>query len=64
MAQIKVSIVRRYTKPIKILVEAADAEEAFVKVNNDPVVKAQVEALFGATEYIADVESMEESIDE
>lgn len=64
MAQIKVSIVRRYTKPIKILVEAANAEEAFVKVNTDPAVKAQVEALFGATEYITDVESMEESIDE
>lgn len=64
MAQIKISIVRRYTKPIKILVDAVDAEEAFMKVNNDPVVKAQVEALFGATEYITDVETIEESIDE
>ena len=61
MAQIKVSIVRRYTKPIKILVEAADAEEAFVKVNNDPAVKAQVEALFGATDYVLEVETIEES---
>ena len=61
MADIKISITRRYYKPIKLLVEAENAEEAFVKVNNDPVVKAQVEALFGATEYIADVESIEES---
>lgn len=64
MAQIKVSIVRRYVKPIKILVEAENAEDAFMKVNNDETVKAQVEALFGATEYITDVETMEESIDE
>ena len=64
MAQIKVSIVRRYIKPIKILVEAENAEAAFVKVNNDPTVKAQVEALFGATEYITDVETIEESTGE
>ena len=64
MAQIKVSIVRRYVKPIKILVEAENAEEAFMKVNNDETVRTQVEALFGATDYITDVETVEESIDE
>ena len=64
MAQIKISIVRRYIKPIKILVEAENAEDAFMKVNNDETVQAQVEALMGATDYVLDVETIEESIDE
>ena len=59
MAQIKVNIVRRYIKPITIVVEAANAEEAYTKINNDETVKAQVDALIGATEYITDVETIE-----
>jgi hypothetical protein len=61
MAEIKINITRRYYKPIKLLVEAENAEDAFMKVNNDEAVKAQVEALINATDYVLDVETIEES---